>query len=85
MVNIINEGWHRALEAQCALPSRYMLLCGAIQIQRIPWLGRFEAGAVSVLPAQGCWEGGVSVLLGFFGFGITERLQSLLPQGFAIR
>lgn len=36
-----------------------------------PWLGGFEAGVVSVLPAQGSQEGGVSVLLGFFGFGVV--------------
>lgn len=35
LVNIINEGWHRALKALCMLPSCYVLLCGAIEILRI--------------------------------------------------
>lgn len=66
MVNIINKGWHRALKALRVLLSWYLLLCGAVEILKIPSFGGFEGSVVSAPPAQGCQEGGFSGLVFFF-------------------
>lgn len=67
MVNIINEGWRRALKTRHVLPSCYVFLRGAVEILRIPSFGGCEAGVVSLPPVQGCQEGRFSVL-GLFCF-----------------
>lgn len=75
MVNVIKEDWWRSLKAQCVLLSCCVSLCGAVEILKIPSLGGFEACVVSVLSAQGCWEGRLNVF--FFYFQILKLTSDM--------